>query len=105
MRYFGSITAPRGRDGGTGRRSGLKIRRRQLHGGSTPPPGTISCAISSLVSDAYGVRLCCSFWALRLASAARYEFRYSAHPLSFQNLAFVRGRFSYGRFSLSTLRR
>ena len=29
------------RDGGTGRRSGLKIRRRQLHGGSTPPPGTI----------------------------------------------------------------
>ena len=27
----------------TGRRSGLKIRRRQLHGGSTPPPGTNSC--------------------------------------------------------------
>ena len=29
------------RDGGTGRRSGLKIRRGQPHGGSTPPPGTI----------------------------------------------------------------
>ena len=28
------------RDGGTGRRSGLKIRRPQGHGGSTPPPGT-----------------------------------------------------------------
>src|SRR5580658_10523129 len=30
-----------GRDGGTGRRSGLKIRRPQGRGGSTPPPGTI----------------------------------------------------------------
>ena len=30
-----------GRDGGTGRRSGLKIRRKQFHGGSIPPPGTI----------------------------------------------------------------
>src|SRR6185437_4954728 len=29
------------RDGGTGRRSGLKIRRSQGRGGSTPPPGTI----------------------------------------------------------------
>jgi hypothetical protein len=29
------------RDGGTGRRSGLKIRRKQFHGGSIPPPGTI----------------------------------------------------------------
>src|SRR5207248_4841956 len=28
------------RDGGTGRRSGLKIRRPSGHGGSTPPPGT-----------------------------------------------------------------
>src|SRR5207302_736178 len=28
------------RDGGTGRRSGLKIRRTSVHGGSTPPPGT-----------------------------------------------------------------
>ena len=28
------------RDGGTGRRSGLKIRRSQGRGGSTPPPGT-----------------------------------------------------------------
>ena len=25
----------------TGRRSGLKIRRKQFHGGSIPPPGTI----------------------------------------------------------------
>jgi hypothetical protein len=29
-----------GRDGGTGRRSGLKIRRASALGGSTPPPGT-----------------------------------------------------------------
>ena len=28
------------RDGGIGRRTGLKIRRPQGHGGSTPPPGT-----------------------------------------------------------------
>src|SRR5450755_2936080 len=28
------------RDGGTGRRSGLKIRRPSGLGGSTPPPGT-----------------------------------------------------------------
>src|SRR4051812_42169067 len=30
------------RDGGTGRRNGLKIRRPSGHGGSTPPPGTTS---------------------------------------------------------------
>ena len=29
------------RDGGIGRRSGLKIRRWQQRGGSIPPPGTI----------------------------------------------------------------
>src|ERR1035437_3624487 len=34
-----------------------------------------------------------------LASAARYEFRYSAHPLSFQYSAFVRGRLCFGWFS------
>ncbi len=28
------------RDGGIGRRTGLKIPRRRLHGGSIPPPGT-----------------------------------------------------------------
>ena len=28
-------------DGEIGRRSGLKIRREQSHGGSSPPPGTI----------------------------------------------------------------
>ena len=28
------------RDGGIGRRTGLKIQRGQLHGGSIPPPGT-----------------------------------------------------------------
>ena len=37
---FMDIPTP-SRDGGTGRRSGLKIRRPQGHGGSTPPPGTI----------------------------------------------------------------
>src|ERR1039457_4407649 len=33
------------RDGGTGRRSGLKIRRSQGRGGSTPPPGTIKSIV------------------------------------------------------------
>ena len=42
------------RDGGTGRRSGLKIRRPQGHGGSTPPPGTkIYNAINTLKSIIY----------------------------------------------------
>ena len=35
-------SGPTSRDGGTGRRSGLKIRRGQPRGGSTPPPGTNS---------------------------------------------------------------
>lgn len=30
-----------GPDGEIGRHSGLKIRREQSHGGSSPPPGTI----------------------------------------------------------------
>src|ERR1700687_63237 len=34
------LRMPPRRDGGTGRRSGLKIRRGQPHGGSIPPPGT-----------------------------------------------------------------
>ena len=33
------------RDGGTGRRSGLKIRRASALGGSTPPPGTTACKV------------------------------------------------------------
>ena len=36
-----SGTCKQSRDGGTGRRSGLKIRRPSGLGGSTPPPGTI----------------------------------------------------------------
>src|SRR5271155_5735204 len=35
-----SGTSTKSRDGGTGRRSGLKIRRPSGLGGSTPPPGT-----------------------------------------------------------------
>ena len=35
-----SSTSTKCRDGGTGRRSGLKIRRPSGLGGSTPPPGT-----------------------------------------------------------------
>jgi hypothetical protein len=35
-----SVTSKESRDGGTGRRSGLKIRRPSGLGGSTPPPGT-----------------------------------------------------------------
>jgi ribosomal protein S27AE len=41
------------RDGGTGRRSGLKIRRPSGLGGSTPPPGT---NLTFLVSDGILVR-------------------------------------------------
>ena len=36
-----SSTSTKRRDGGTGRRSGLKIRRPSGLGGSTPPPGTM----------------------------------------------------------------
>lgn len=36
----GAATMVQRRDGGIGRRSGLKIRRGQPRGGSTPPPGT-----------------------------------------------------------------
>src|SRR6185312_14436777 len=36
------------RDGGTGRRSGLKIRRPSGLGGSTPPPGTSSFPFQSI---------------------------------------------------------
>src|SRR6516164_5677045 len=38
---------PRRRDGETGRRSGLKIRRPSGHGGSSPPPGTNSTSVPS----------------------------------------------------------
>ena len=38
------------RDGGTGRRSGLKIRRSSDLGGSTPPPGTNTPTISTPAS-------------------------------------------------------
>jgi hypothetical protein len=41
MDVVGDLAQNPGRDGGTGRRSGLKIRRGQPRGGSTPPPGTI----------------------------------------------------------------
>src|ERR1700733_14335204 len=44
LRQVGRLTynkkAFSSRDGGTGRRSGLKIRRPSGLGGSTPPPGT-----------------------------------------------------------------
>src|ERR1039458_4592414 len=41
-----------GRDGGTGRRSGLKIRRGlSPRGGSTPPPGTIIQPIHTQLVD------------------------------------------------------
>ena len=35
------------RDGGTGRRSGLKIRRPSGLGGSTPPPGPTTCTLAA----------------------------------------------------------
>ena len=45
------------RDGGTGRRSGLKIRRPSGHGGSSPFPGTISFqTLSSWDLQALGTR-------------------------------------------------
>ena len=43
-----------GRDGGTGRRSGLKIRRGQPRGGSTPPPGTINTITCIIVGSKPG---------------------------------------------------
>src|SRR3954447_19913875 len=42
------------RDGGTGRRSGLKIRRPSGLGGSTPPPGTM---ISKKLSESVKIVL------------------------------------------------
>ena len=93
------IPIPR-RDGGTGRRSGLKIRRSQGRGGSTPPPGTKSKAPYPAyfqMLTAFDNATC--FGCLGLASAARYKFRYSAHPLSFLYFAFVRGRLCFGWFS------
>jgi len=49
------------RDGGTGRRSGLKIRRSQGRGGSTPPPGTKLVYLESIVfrKSESGVRTGC----------------------------------------------
>ena len=74
----------------TGRRSGLKIRRRQLRGGSTPPPGTISstnilCGFSNFAALVSTLRPEC----FGFATALRYEIRYSAHPIYFQQLACV----------------
>jgi hypothetical protein len=43
------------RDGGTGRRSGLKIRRPSGLGGSTPPPGT-KLTVSNFNSVAVSVQ-------------------------------------------------
>ena len=44
-----SGTSTNSRDGGTGRRSGLKIRRPSGLGGSTPPPGTsVIVSLSSI---------------------------------------------------------
>ena len=43
------------RDGGIGRRTGLKIQRGQLHGGSIPPPGTRPS------SHMKSVRMCAKF--------------------------------------------
>jgi hypothetical protein len=40
LNYAVSESSELGRDGGTGRRSGLKIRRASALGGSIPPPGT-----------------------------------------------------------------
>src|ERR1039457_4950451 len=44
-----------GRDGGTGRRSGLKIRRGlSPRGGSTPPPGTKKYLLQNVFSSSGG---------------------------------------------------
>ena len=44
------------RDGGTGRRSGLKIRRPSGLGGSTPPPGTTAINLSIASQNAVYLR-------------------------------------------------
>ena len=46
-----------GRDGGTGRRSGLKIRRQQCHEGSSPSPGTTRIACPRWSATRSGFRL------------------------------------------------
>lgn len=81
----------------------LKIRRGQLRGGSPPPPGTIS-----------NTNILCGFRVLRrslvrcvraisgLATALRYEIRYSAHPLYFQQLGFVCSGLYFCRLFLFT---
>ena len=68
------VLLPKSRDGGTGRRSGLKIRRKQFHGGSIPPPGTIyPYYFQQLTSDK-----------AELLTRFGYKIGYSAHPACFQ---------------------
>jgi hypothetical protein len=58
---YASFACLMSRDGGTGRRSGLKIRRASALGGSTPPPGTICscrCAPNRYGSLLYPEDLC-----------------------------------------------
>src|ERR1700745_2738831 len=50
-----SSTSTKRRDGGTGRRSGLKIRRASALGGSTPPPGTKAQQLVCLAVDLISV--------------------------------------------------
>ncbi len=74
----GRQNAVKRRDGGTGRRSGLKIRRPQRRGGSTPPPGT-----KYKLFNRYGlVSNCCSLRRLvspprRLYLTPSVQFQYS----------------------------
>jgi hypothetical protein len=61
-----------GRDGGTGRRSGLKIRRASALGGSTPPPGTTLLRLTNLVALLL-IQICVSTQPIGLAPNAELQ--------------------------------
>jgi hypothetical protein len=54
----------------------LKIRRKQFHGGSIPPPGTIYPYYFQRLTDGNAERL----------AQFRYKIEYSAHPAYFQQV-------------------
>ena len=76
----------KGRDGGTGRRSGLKIRRGQPRGGSTPPPGTTSFPFQTIFFELFTATLI----ARPRGTAGRFQVQKRIHGVSC-SLWMVRG--------------
>jgi len=69
--------------------------------GVRPPlPAPILARICLIFQMIAAIDIAACFGPFRLACAASYEFRYSAHLFSFQDFVFVRGRLYLGRFSL-----